>query len=105
MDKKPFESLQLVPDGFEKVDEYIKSKPELFKIVVETKDFLEGFYSDFALEILSTIDYISLKENTFEIEKIKTSLENWSERKRTMFSNDRFINITLYHLKKYFSVR
>lgn len=105
MDKKPFESLQLVPDGFEKVDKYIKSKPELLKIVAETKDFLEGFYSDFALEILSTIDYISHKENTFEIEKIKTSLGNWSERKRTMFSNDRFINITLNHLKKYFSVR
>lgn len=103
MDKKPFEALQLVPDGFEKVDVYINSKPELLKIVSETKDFLEGFYSDFALEILSTIDYISLEENTFEIEKIKTSLENWSERKRTLFSNERFINITLNHLKKYFS--
>lgn len=104
MDKKPFEALQLVPDGYDKVNEYINSKPELQKIVIETKDFLEGFYSDFALELLSTIDYISLKENTYELEKVKASLENWSERKRTMFSNDRFIDITLNHLKKHFSV-
>lgn len=103
MDKKPFEPLQLVPDGFYKVEEYINSKEELLKIVTETKDFIEGFYSDFALELLSTIDYITLKENTYEVEKVKKSLENWSERKRTMFSNDRFINITLNHLKKYFS--
>lgn len=104
MDKKPFEALQLVPDGFDKVEEYINSKPELLKIVTKAKDFLEGFYSDFALELLSTIDYISLKENTYELEKVKASLENWSERKRTMFSNDRFINITLNHLKQHFSV-
>ena len=100
MDKKPFEPLHLVPDGFDKVDEYINSKPELSKIVKETKAFLEGFYSDFALELLSTVDYITFKEQTFDFEKVKASLNNWSERKRTLFSNDRFVNISLNHIKK-----
>lgn len=100
MDKKPFDPLYLVPDGIEKVEEYIKSKPELLKIVKETKDFLEGFYSDFALELLSTVDYITFKEQIFELEKVKASLNNWSDRKRTLFSNDRFVNISLDHIKK-----
>ena len=33
---------------------------------------------------------------------IKKELENWSERKRTLFSNDRFLDISINHLKAYF---
>lgn len=102
MDKKPFETLDLVSDGFEKVESYIMSKPELVHIVNKTESFLDGFYSEFALELLSTVDYISLNKETFDLEIIKNELETWSERKRTLFSNDRFLNISINHLKEYF---
>jgi len=102
MDKKPFETLDLVFDGFEKVESYILSKPELVQIVNKTESFLDGFYSEFALELLSTVDYISLNKDTFDLEIIKSELESWSERKRTLFSNDRFLNISINHLKQYF---
>lgn len=102
MDKKPFETLDLVSDGFEKVESYILSKPELVQIVNRTESFLDGFYSEFALELLSTVDYISLNKETFDLEIIKSELESWSERKRTLFSNDRFLNISINHLRKHF---
>ena len=102
MDKKPFETLDLVSDGFEKVESYILSKPELVEIVNRTESFLDGFYSEFALELLSTVDYISLNKETFDLEIIKSELESWSERKRTLFSNDRFLNISINHLRKHF---
>lgn len=102
MDKKPFETLDLVSDGFEKVESYILSKPKLVQIVNKTESFLDGFYSEFALELLSTVDYISLNKDTFDLEIIKSELESWSERKRTLFSNDRFLNISINHLKQYF---
>ena len=102
MDKKPFETLDLVSDGFEKVESYILSKPELVQIVNKTESFLDGFYSEFALELLSTVDYISLNKETFDLEIIKSELESWSERKRTLFSNDRFLNISINHLRQYF---
>lgn len=102
MDKKPFETLDLVSDGFEKVEGYILSKPELVEIVNRTELFLDGFYSEFALELLSTVDYISLNKDTFDLEIIKSELEGWSERKRTLFSNDRFLNISINHLKEHF---
>ena len=102
MDKKPFESLELIPDGYEKVLQYINANPELSDIVYKTKEFLDGFYSDFALELLSTVDYISIEKESFEINIIKSELENWSKRKRTFFSNDRFINISINHLQQYF---
>jgi hypothetical protein len=103
MDKKPFEPLELIPDGYEEVLEYINSKKELLKIVSNTKEFLDGFYSEFALELLSTVDYISIKKESFDVDKIKNELYNWSERKRTLFSNDRFLNISIKHLKQHFS--
>ena len=99
MDKKPFETLQLIQDGEEAVKEYLGDKPELTKIISATENFLEGFYSDFALELLSSIDYISQRDKTHDFDKIKIAISTWSERKRTMFSNDRFLMIALNQLK------
>ncbi len=99
MDKKPFETLQLIDDGEETVNEYLNDKPELKKITSATEKFMESFYSDFALELLSSIDYITQRDKTYDFDKIKAALAGWSERKRTMFSNDKFIVIALNHLK------
>jgi hypothetical protein len=103
MDKKPFEPLELIPDGYEHVLEYINSKPEIKNTVLKTKEFLDGFYSEFALELLSTIDYIAIQKQSFDINIIKNELENWSERKRTMFSNDTFLKVSLKHLQQHLS--
>ena len=61
------------------------------EIVQKTKNFLSGFYSSFALELLSSIDFIAQKEKISDINSIKISLANWSNRKKTMFSDDRFL--------------
>lgn len=54
------------------------------------------------MELLSTVDYISLNKETFDLEIIKSELESWNERKRTLFSNDRFLNISINHLRQHF---
>ena len=99
MNKRPFEPLLLVPDGGEEVRNYIESKPELKAIAQKTVKFLDGFYSDFSLELLSTVDWIMNKKNTNDIDVIKQELNKWSERKRTRFSNDRYIEIAIKHLR------
>jgi hypothetical protein len=43
------------------------------------------------LELLSSIDFIAQKEKISDKNAIKASLENWSSRKKTMFSDDRFL--------------
>jgi O-acetyl-ADP-ribose deacetylase (regulator of RNase III) len=99
MSKKPFEPLTLVSNGLESVTIYIESNPELYTIAKKTIGFLTGFYSDFALELLSSIDFISTDKNTFDKDVINEQLENWSDRKRSMFSNPRYIEISLNQLK------
>jgi len=98
MSKKPFEPLTLVADGFEEVKKYIEMKPELKSIATNTIEFLNGFYSDFALELLSSIDFISLNENSLNREIVAKKLETWSDRKRSLFSNPKYLDISLHHL-------
>lgn len=99
-DKKPFEQLSLLIETEKRVDEYINSNNELREIVQETSSFLNGFYSSFGLELLSTVDYIAQSKNTSDKEFIKTTIINWSSRKKTMFSNDKYIDISINHLQK-----
>ena len=100
-DKKPFENLGLIFEAEVDVNEYL-NQPENSKylnIVNKTKEFLNGFYSNFGLELLSTVDFIKETENLSESSSIKNKIENWSDRKRTLFaSNPKFIDIALKNL-------
>lgn len=94
-DKKPFEELGLVQDAEADVNDFL-NKPENTEnksIVDKTKNFLTGFYSTFGLELLSTIDFIIADKKVSTVEDITTQLHLWGNRKKTLFSNPRFIQI------------
>ena len=97
--KKPFEPLGLVASGRDKVAGYFDKSIELKAIASQTSHFLSGFYSDFSLELLSTIDYLMLTQNISSLKEVKAALGRWSERKRSLFHDDRYIEIALEHLK------
>lgn len=99
MNKKPFEPLTLISDGYGEVKTHVESNPELNRIAQRTIAFLTGFYSDFALELLSSIDFITINQNSLEIDFISEQLEKWSDRKRSLFSNPRYIDITVKQLQ------
>jgi len=104
-DKKPFEELSLVPDAEVDVLEYLNN-PEnqtYIQILEKTKIFLNGFYSPYGLELLSTIDFIITEKKVNTIEAITKELEKWSDRKKTLFTNPKFIDIALTNIQKYLS--
>ena len=98
-DKKPFEALDLIVDARKDVENYINQDAELREITAVTSDFLEGYYSSFGLELLSTVDYISNKNKTNNIDFIRQELASWSNRKKTLFSNQKYIEISIQHLQ------
>jgi O-acetyl-ADP-ribose deacetylase (regulator of RNase III) len=100
MNKKPFDPVLMVGDGYGVVKDYIDSTPVLKEIAGKTTDFLTGFYSDFALELLSSVDYIACQEKTFDKQVICDKLNGWSGRKRSLFSNPAYIDISLKQVKK-----
>lgn len=99
MNKKPFEPLTLVADGYDSVKSHIDNNPELVEIAEKTMRFLNGYYSDFALELFSSVDYLSSRNNTFDKDVIRQKLEEWSDRKRSLFSNPKYFDISIDHIQ------
>ena len=100
MDKKPFEPLNLIPDCWEEVSQYVESRPELKEIADLTMAFLSGYYSDFALELLSSIDYLQQSGQASDRQSVIDGLKSWNDRKRSLFSDTRYIDISLKHLSE-----
>jgi len=97
-DKKPFEELGLILDTEEDVIKYLNKDENLVykNIADKTKIFLSGFYSNFALELLSTVDYIKETENVNNVDAIIHKMEQWNNRKITLFATKpSFIKIAL----------
>lgn len=100
MNKKPFNPLILINDGYDIIKDYIDNRLILKEIVEKTTNFLTGFYSDFALELLSSVNYITCQEKTFDKLTIYKKLNEWNDRKRSLFSNSNYIDLSLKQVKK-----
>lgn len=104
MDNKAFEPIYLIPETQAEVLSYIEKSPELKQLAEKTTTFLGGFYGNYELELLSSVDYIIDRERVSpELSHICTRLAAWSPRKEQRFSrNQEHVKIVLQHLQKYF---
>ena len=102
-DKRPFEEIGLRINTEQEIIDFL-NQPEnkKYKETSEkTKEFLRGFYSSFGLELLSTIDFIMETEKTKSQDEIIKHLEKWSDRKKELFTNTRFIDIAIKNIEKH----
>lgn len=99
MNKRPFEQLSLVPDSYEQIKNYVERNHLLAEIAKKTMSFLDGFYSDFGLELLSSVDYIlSEYGNNLSDDEIYEQLKIWTRRKAVLFSDKNYIDIARKHI-------
>lgn len=101
MDKKPFEPLSLVADSYDEICRIIDGNARLKDIAARTAMLLEGFYSDYGLELLSSIDYIQQQHGRLLPEDVSRYLAAWSDRKHNLFSDMRVITLALNHLNRH----
>jgi len=97
-DKKPFEEIGVIYEAEADVNMFLSKKEnsDYLEITNRTKDFLTGFYSNFGLELLSTVDFIRENDHIDSVEEIIAKIENWSDRKRTLFATKHnFVKIAL----------
>lgn len=114
MSQKAFEPIWLSPETAGDVKKYIgkEENAKYAKIANITKTFLDGFYSNYSLELLSTTDYILNHEPNLSdwihqdcqlvTNKVHQSISNWSARKEHMFGEDEYIEISVRHLKEWY---
>ena len=112
MQNRPFDEIWLLDDTPEYISAFL-SKPEnkeYKEIADKTKEFLRGYYSNYSLELLSTIDYIlyfeqlhqSITEmsDTEKTEYINANISNWNRRKQRKFNGSKYIPIILNYLQQ-----
>jgi O-acetyl-ADP-ribose deacetylase (regulator of RNase III) len=101
MNKKPFDNISLVADGYPDVKSMIDNDKELGEIAEKTSRFLDGFYSDFGLELLSSVDYLITKYGGMSIDEIHQHLSEWNHRKSIIFSDSKYIKIAKEHIENF----
>lgn len=113
MNQKPFDPIWIIPEGKQVVSDYLaKQENRLYgEISAVTKLFLDGFYSNYSLELLSTTDFILQNDNRLQkwgemnrddvVSVILEDISSWSNRKRELFGHREYINIMFEHLREW----
>lgn len=99
---KPFETLQLNYNKLDEIKDYIEQKlpKEKKERLEKVLKLVRGFESAFSLELLSTVDYISLHDENSDVDHILSKINSWSERKSDLF-NERYVEIAKQQLSEY----
>lgn len=102
-DKRPFDELGLITETEQTINKYLNQTTHHRHLATTKKTiaFLRGFYSNFGLELLSTVDFIMANKNISNAEDVQKELFSWSKRKRTLFSNEKFIHKAVNSLNKH----
>lgn len=110
MENRPFDYLWLTDDAEQEANAFINGYKDnsLRAICDNTKRFLRGYYSNYSLELLATVDYLlenaeSLKnwrndnmENV--LDTLELEIQKWSKRKEQMFKRA-LLSIAVCHLR------
>ena len=95
LNNKPFENIWLLPGTYEAVQEFLadEKNKEYCQIAERTKSFLSGYYSNFGLELLASVDFIlqnQVNSSSFDDDAIVLLvldyIKDWSERKKRLFT-------------------
>lgn len=110
MSQKPFEPIWILSETKEDVSKYIREdgNKRFAEISDMTKTFLDGFYSNYSLELLSTTDYILnhdpllaewyRQDLSSVINTVHQDVSKWNTRKDRLFGEDKHIKIVVEHL-------
>ena len=112
MQNKPFDAIWLLDDTAGYITAYLElpENKNYRDIANRTKDFLRGYYSNYSLELLSTVDYILNEEQSVShcdisgkdsfIEYINENISAWNSRKQRIFTGSRYISLIVDHLNQ-----
>lgn len=101
MDKKPFEPFDLEKSKLHQVEEFVNNDIILSSIVDECARFLDGYYDDFSLELLSSVDYLMAQRPDADSTEIHDLLMNWNSRKKRLFADPVYTNEAYRHIRAF----
>lgn len=78
----PFKPLELVPGAVEDAEAFLADCPETRNRFERVADLVEGFESDFGLELLASVHWIIEHETAGLVDDVVARTHAWNERKR-----------------------
>lgn len=108
MESRPFDYIWLTDGAGQEADDYIKGyKDDDLQIICDkTKNFLRGYYSNYSLELLATVDYLLENTETLKdwrkkdadivLDVLKQEIQKWSKRKEQMFKPEWLVKAVEY---------
>lgn len=112
MQNRPFDYIWLTDDAAKDAYSFISNheNKELMEICSNTMKFLSPYYSNYSLELLSTVDYVLNNKQDFEnwrnqeeeaiLQKLRQKLHDWSSRKEKMFKAEH-LELAVNYLRQY----
>lgn len=94
----PHKELKLVPGAAEDAAAFLKSYPETHERFDKVSKLIEGFESSFGLELLSTVHWVTQKENPQTFDDVVQHTYAWNERKKQF--SERQLKIAVDTLSK-----
>ncbi len=101
MENRPFDYIWLLDDIEQDVQQFMdndKKASRLHDICNKTKRFLQDYYSNYSLELLSSVDYILYNNPSLQdwqhnddstvLKTLTEEIKRWSMRKEQMFKSD-----------------
>jgi hypothetical protein len=112
MQNRPFDEIWILEDTAQNIASYLAApeNKDYRDIANRTKEFLRGYYSNYSLELLSTIDYILCNDLSIAdfkdwdevsfVDNINNNISSWNSRKQRIFTGSKYISLMVNHLKK-----
>ena len=98
MTKKPFEPFDVIPEKMSEVKYKVESDILLNDIVTRTCQFLDGFWDDFSLELMSSVDYLISVRPDASADEVYDLLGAWNERKKKLFADKDKVKTAYNHI-------
>lgn len=110
--KRPFDEIGITADARLASGEVLglDSNRKYAEISCKTKKFLSRYYSNFSLELLSTVDFLLSTDSEFSgwkkmdsdilSQAMTNRVSEWNEHKRRYFNKPEYVQIMLNHLRE-----
>ena len=79
---EPDKPMELAPSAIEDADAFLKRSADTRERFDRVADLIEGFESDFGLELLSTVHWVVDKEQPRTFDEVATRVYAWDNRKK-----------------------
>lgn len=98
MSKKPFEPFDTIREKLGEVRDMVDQDIELSGIVNRTCRFLDGYWDDFSLELMSSVDFLMNENPGSTLSEIYEELGDWTPRKKHLFADKALVEKVYSHI-------